>query len=249
MGLKKSPQQLAKILLYILGRCPDEFGLVPDREGYVKIKELLRAFSEEEGWHYVRRSHLDEVRLSLSSPPVEIKDNLIRAKTRENLPGREPATDLPKLLYSCVRQKAHSFVAANGIRKSEGCVVLSSNLKMAERLGRRIDRSAVTLTVQVKKALEESVDFFKSGGDLYTADFIPAGCFTGPPLPKEKPDRPPPADTVPTGPKKPGSYTIDISADGSVHSSSGNNGGKKDPPWKKKQKRDKQKHEKPPWRR
>ena len=248
MGLKKSPQQLAKILLYILGRRPDEFGLVPDQEGYVKIKELLRAFSEEEGWHYVRRSHLDEVRFSLPSPPIEIKDNLVRAKTRENLPPLKAATDLPKLLYTCVRQKAYPFVVIKGIMKSDGDVILSSNPETAERIGKRIDRSPVILTVQVKKSLEKRVRYFNSGGELFTAAFIPAGCFTGPPLPKEKPNLSPPADMVPTAPKKPGSYTIDISADGSFNSSSGKNGGKKEPPWKKKRKRSKQKHEKPPWR-
>ena len=249
MGLKKPPQQLAKILVYILGRHPDEFGLVPDLDGYVKIKELLKAFSEEDGWGYVRRSHLDEVLLSLPATPIEISDNRIRAKTREHLPPLEAAGDLPKLLYTCVRRKAHPVVAANGIKKSEGSVVLSSNLKMAERLGRRIDPAAVTLTVQVKKALEENVTFFKSGETLYTAAFIPADCFTGPPLPKEKTTPALPVDTVPASPKKPGSYTIDIGADGSIGSSTVKNSKKQDPPWKRKPKRDKQKHKKPPWRR
>ncbi len=248
MGLKKSPQQLAKILAYILGRRPDEFGLVPDRDGYVKIKALLKVFSEEAGWGYVRRSHLDEVRLSLPSAPIEINDNLVRAKTIEYLPELAAATNLPKLLYTGVRQKAYSFAAANGISQSGGSIVLSENLKMAERLGQRIDQSAVTLTVQVKKALEERVEFFKSGEGLYTAAFIPAGCFTGPPLPKEKDSLSPPAGRVPTAPKKPGSYTIDISADGTIHSSADKNGVKKDPPWKKKRKGDKQRHAKPPWR-
>ncbi len=248
MSLKKSPQQLAKILAYVLGRRPDEFGLVPDREGYIKIKALLRAFSEEEGWGWVRRSHLDEVRLSLPVAPIEIKDNLIRAKERVNLPGLEAATDLPKLLYTCIRPKAYPFVAANGIKKSEGSIALSSDLEMAERIGRRIDRSAVMLTVQVKKALEENVEFFKAGGNLYTAPFISVGCFTGPPLPKEKADLSPPAELLPAGPKKPGSYTIEIGADGTFISSSSKNGGKKVPPWERKRKRDKQKHAKPPWR-
>ena len=244
MDLKK----LGKILAYILGRHPGEFGLVPDREGYVKIKALLRAFSEEEGWGYVRQSHLNEILLSLSPAPVEIQGNLIRAKIRENLPGIETATNLPKLLFTCVRRKAHPFVAANGIRKSESPVVLSSSVKMAERLGRRVDRWAVTLTVQVKKALEKNVEFFKADGALYTAAFIPAGCFTGPPLPKEKPALSPPADTIPAAPKKPGSYTLNVGADGSFNSASGKNSRKQDPPWKRKHKKGKQKHEKPPWR-
>ena len=50
MRHKKDPKQLAKLLNYALGRDPDEFGLVPDESGFIKIKELLKALHEEDGW-------------------------------------------------------------------------------------------------------------------------------------------------------------------------------------------------------
>jgi putative RNA 2'-phosphotransferase len=250
MSHKKSPKELAKVLAYILGRRPDEFGLLPDSSGYVKIKELLKALSEEEGWRYVRRSHLDEVQLTQTNPPIEISENLIRARDRERLPPLEAATDLPKLLYTCIRRKAYPFVAAKGLMKSDGDVVLCTERETAERIGKRIDRSPVTLTVQVQKSLKQRVRFFNSGETLYTAAAIPANCFTGPPLPKERPDLTPPADMVPAKPKKPGSFTIDILSDGTVDASSGDSRNKKEPPWKKKRKKGKgARHEKPPWRR
>jgi len=246
---RKSPKELAKILAYILGRRPDEFGLVPDRSGYVKVKELIKALGEEREFRYVRRSHLEEVRLTLTKPPIEIEKNLIRARDRSDLPLPERAVDLPKLLYICIRRKAYPYVAEKGVMKSEGDVVLSADRELAVRIGKRIDQSPVTLTVQVQKSLQKRVRYFSGGGDLYTAAFIPAGCFTGPPLPKEKPDLTPPPDMVPAVPKKPGSYTIDIQEDGTIDSASGGGRGKKEAPWKKKRKRSKAKHEKPPWRR
>ena len=40
----------AKFLAYILGVHPDEFGLVPDKEGFVKIKDLtLNSFIPNNG--------------------------------------------------------------------------------------------------------------------------------------------------------------------------------------------------------
>ena len=45
---QRSPKQLAKFFNYVLGRRPDEFGLVTDKEGFVKIKELIKATNEEE---------------------------------------------------------------------------------------------------------------------------------------------------------------------------------------------------------
>jgi len=68
---------------YILARRPDEFGLVTDKEGFIKVKDLLKALSEEEGLSYVRRAHLDEILITLPDPSFEIVGNTIRAKVTE----------------------------------------------------------------------------------------------------------------------------------------------------------------------
>ena len=70
----------ARFLKYILGLRPDEFGLVPDRDGYVKIKDLLKAVHEEAGWRSFRQANINEMMLSLAPPPLEISENRIRAK-------------------------------------------------------------------------------------------------------------------------------------------------------------------------
>ncbi|MCK7503966.1 MAG: RNA 2'-phosphotransferase [Desulfobacterales bacterium] len=72
MGRSRTLQSLAKMLTYVLARRPDEFGLVPDADGYVKIKDLLKALHEDEGLRYVNRSHLAEIILSVPEAPIEI---------------------------------------------------------------------------------------------------------------------------------------------------------------------------------
>ena len=161
MAYKKSPQKLAKLLDYILGRRPDEFGLVTDTDGFIKIKELLKALSEEEGLTYVRRAHLDEILITLPDPSFEIVDNSIRAKNRQYLPAHTYAAELPKLLYHSVRQKAYPHVYSNGITPAGySQVILPSNHSLAQRMGRRIDRSAVLLTVQVQHCLDRGSRLF-----------------------------------------------------------------------------------------
>ena len=118
MALQKSPKKLAKLLDYILGRRPDEFGLVTDSDGFIKIKEVLKALSEEEGLTYVRRAHLDEILITLPDPLIEIADNSIRAKkqaafTRAHLCCRSSQAALslcaPKSVPPCIcqRHKSH----------------------------------------------------------------------------------------------------------------------------------------------
>ncbi|MBW2409515.1 MAG: RNA 2'-phosphotransferase, partial [Deltaproteobacteria bacterium] len=192
MTKQRSAKQLAKFLDYILSRRPDEFGLVADTSGFFKIKDLIKALNEEAGYRYVRRSHLDEILITLPDPSFEIADKLIRSKVRDRLPQRSVALDTPKLLYTCVRQKAYPHVSNKGIRPTGfSHIVLSSDIDMAERIGKRFDREPVVLHVNVQQSEIQGVVFMQTGDALFLADYIPEGCFSGPALskvlPKEKP--------------------------------------------------------------
>jgi putative RNA 2'-phosphotransferase len=253
MKKTNSPQTLAKFIAYILERRPDEFGLVVDAEGYIKIKELLKALNEESGFRYVRRFHLNEIIYNIANPPFEIVDNRIRAKQRGHLPRPDVARDLPKLLYTCIRRKAHPVVADKGIFPSgHHQVVLSPNRDLAERMGKRIDPEPVILTVHVQKSLDHGVRFYQAGGLLFLAAFIPAECFSGPALPKEKPEKLKQGQKISIKqPEAAGSFLIDLDNVGIQQTHQGKSK-KKDRDWKGKNKRikkQKRKRERPPWRR
>ena len=203
--------QLAKSLAYVLGRGPYEFGMVTDTEGFVKIKDLLKALSEEKEFRHVRRGHLQEISVTLPDAPIEILDDSVRAKDRSHLPPRSPAESLPKLLYTCVRRRAYPVVLEKGIFfDNRPFVVLSSDRDMAVRIGRRDDASPVLLTVSVQQAREAGVRFLSAGGTLYLTEGIPAGCFTGPP-PEKVYEMPPSREvrSTPLAIKHPGSFFPD----------------------------------------
>ncbi|MFC1813077.1 RNA 2'-phosphotransferase [Thermodesulfobacteriota bacterium] len=239
MAYRKSPQILSKFLSYVLGRKPDEFGLVLDPDGFVKIKDVLKAVCEEDGWKYVRRSYIDEILFTLPDPPFEIKDNLIRAKDRGKLPPHTLANNPPKLLYVCVRRKAYPFVLDKGIFPTGyRRVILSSSRGQAERMGKRSDPEPVLLTVHTHKSIQKGIVFYQAGDTLYFADSIHPGCFTGPPLPKYQKEAQKPVVRKESATYTPaGSFILDLKD-------------KKEPKDRAKQnkKRGKQKRVRPPWR-
>jgi putative RNA 2'-phosphotransferase len=220
MGKSRSAHNLAKMLAYVLGRRPDEFGLIPDPEGFVRIKDLLKALHEEDGWGYVNLSHLNEVLLSVPGAPLEIRESGIRCLDRDMLGHGVPAPELPKLLYACIRRRAYPHVHSEGIHPStHPRVVLASDRVLAERLGRRIDPDPVLLTVNVRSACETGVVFVPGGEGLFLADHIPADCFSGPPLPREKSadaGKQPPEDAA-RRPPMPGSFALDAEKAASAH--------------------------------
>lgn len=249
MAKQRSAKQLAKLIDYILSRRPDEFGLVTDARGFIKIKELLKAINEEEGFRYVRRSHLDEILITLPDHSFEVADKVIRSKVRDRLPQRACAVDTPKLLFTCVRQKAYPHVIGKGIRPTGfSHIILSSNPDMAARIGKRIDPAPILLTVNAQQSQIKGVVFFQAGESLYLADFIPAGCFMGPALPKEKPGT---VKSVtkekPAQPQTPGSFLVDMQkrapSPGMPRPKSG-----KSIADRRKAKKDKRKRQPPPWR-
>lgn len=236
--MTKSSQHVAKLskfLSYVLGRRPDEFGIVPDPEGFVGIKELLQALHEEQGWRHIRIAHLNEVLIAQPNPSIEIEGNRIRAVEKSLLPVAGQPHGLPKLLYIAIRTRAYPLIIDKGLSATHPRhLILSMDMAMAMRMGRRHDNNPTLLTVQVADSMERGTRFRQYGRILFLADRIYAGTFNGPALPKAKPDgaaSTPPVITPHA--KTPGSYfpNLDPPPAAKHHISPGSR--RKEPEWKK----------------
>lgn len=186
MNRKKQIEQFAKLSEYILGHRPDEFGLVPDESGYIKIKEFLQAVTEIDGWRHIRKNYINEMLLVLEDPLVEVEDTRIRSKNYSALPKYIVCENPPKLLYCCIKQKSYISVLENGIRPaSHAKIICFKDPDMAAKIGRRRSPHPVLLTIHTKKLTEQGYAIFHADTDLYLTDVIPPDCFTGPAPPKE----------------------------------------------------------------
>lgn len=198
MGNNKDVKQLEKLLSFILERRPDEFGLIPDSSGFVKIKDLLIAICEDPQWRYVRRSHIQEVFVASLQRRFDIDNDRIRALEWQDTARPVAAAVPPRLLYHCVRRSAHRAVLENGIGISGGpCVWLAATEQLALRIGKRRDLTPVLLTIHAQKAHAEGLLFSKLGELIYVAETIPVCYLSGPMPSKEKQDAKKPAKQPP----------------------------------------------------
>jgi putative RNA 2'-phosphotransferase len=210
MRIKKS-QQLARFIQYVLGRRPDEFGLVPDADGFIPVADLLKV-AKEEGWHHVRRHDLASLSQQLNQPVLEIRDHLVRAVNRSRLERYRETTDGPKLLFASIRRRAYETVLQHGLKPQGhiGQVVLCAAENFAQKIGRRRDSAPIIVTVHVHRARQCGVVFRQFGDGLYLADHLPASCCRLPRPPQtNKRDEQKHVDAPATA-KTPGSYTLDI---------------------------------------
>lgn len=213
MGKRKNAKQLEKLVAYVLGRRPDEFGLVLDDKGWIRLRDLVKAISEEPGWGYVRKSHIHEALITAGEKPFVLDDDRIRAVCRDGIPHREEGVSPPKLLYHCLRRRAHAVVAEKGMRTSgQAGLLLATTEALARRMGKRRDAEPVLLTIQAQRACEAGVRFSKYGEFIYITDHVPVGYFTGPPPPQvEKRElRKPRKEPAPIAEHLPGSFIFDV---------------------------------------
>jgi putative RNA 2'-phosphotransferase len=236
MKIHNTLRRFSKFLSYVLGRRPYEFGLILDENGFVSVQMLLKAICEEKDWKFIRETHFNELLLWEPEPTIELAGTRIRSVDQSHLPIPAISPDPPKLLYVCVRQKAHAHVLEKGISPcAYSRVVLSSDRDMALRMGRRNDSKAVLLSVSCNKCSEQGVLFYQAGGSLFTAAHIPPKCFTGPALALESEPKGQAADPFPQRPKTPGTYILEIQNENPV--SSKYKGRKKEIPWKRDRRR------------
>ena len=174
---------LVRNLTYALGRAPAEFGLVPDEEGWVSLKDLIKAFAQEEGLTGVRESMVKDAAARLAPDELEVEDRRIRARERTYARpryGEEP----PPHIFIRVRRKAWPAISKRGLDSGPGrpAWVFSSNQDLARKLGKRRDNEAVLVTVQAAQAMERGTVFAGWGEELYLADWVDASCLMGPPI-------------------------------------------------------------------
>jgi len=216
MNRKKHIEQFAKLAEYILGHRPDEFGLVPDENGYIKIKEFLQAVAETDGWRHIRKNYINEMLLVLNDPPIEVEETRIRSKNYSSLPEYVVCENPPKLLYSCIKQKSYQSVLENGIRPTaHPKIVCCKDPDMAKKIGSRRSPHPILLTIHTQNLLDQGSKLLHADEILYLTDFIPPECFSGPPISKaapvaKKPAQSPDPIEVYKRQSQAGSFTLSI---------------------------------------
>jgi putative RNA 2'-phosphotransferase len=238
---------LVRMLAYGLAVAPHELGLRPDPEGWVPVKELLKALHEDEGWRHVREAMLLEAATRLAPEQLELTAGRMRCRGRTP-PLPEYGLAPPAHLYYGARRKAYAVIRERGLEAKEGGnVVLAADQEWGMRLGRRRDAEPILVTVQARRAQDQGVAFALWGTSLWLADWIPADCLLGPPvsddlLPAKRPAKPAPppppahAPAWPSPDSMPGSFLLNSEDAVKPYKRKGI---KKDIEWKKDRHKDK----------
>ncbi|RUM87557.1 MAG: hypothetical protein DSZ24_05920 [Thermodesulfatator sp.] len=170
-------QALLKVISYVLGWRPDEFGLLPDQEGFVKLKDLHQALAETEGFRGLRRKELENI-LFLGQERLEYLPEAGRVRARErHYPPPTYVEDPPSKLWLPVKPRAWIRVTEEGWRSPQPAL-LSPERDLAQRLARR--RGALLIEVDTSLAQREGAVFLRFVEKLYLSPWLPPSALRGP---------------------------------------------------------------------
>ncbi|WP_022854304.1 RNA 2'-phosphotransferase family protein [Thermodesulfatator atlanticus] len=173
-------KKLEKMLYYVLGRRPDEFGLLPN-EGFVRLKDLHKALVEIDGFKNIRIKKLKDFFLIFKPERFEYleEQEIVRVKPEFAAPEifkRDFVDELPQVLFTSVKPKAWVKVSENGLAAEK--IILTPDEKLAQRIAKR--RGALVVAVDTQKAMTAGAIFERFLEKLYVSTWIPAEALRGP---------------------------------------------------------------------
>ena len=179
--------QLSRLVSRVLRHEPWTYELELDREGWVRVVELLDAIHRTgQRWEGVSREDL--VCMVESSPRRrhEVSGDRIRALYGHSVPGRivKVEIDPPELLFHGTSPQAGARIRSDGLRpRSRQYVHLSTDVATAEQVGRRKSSIPIVLTVHAKDAHDRAgARFWRGNEHVWLADFVLAEFITKEPL-------------------------------------------------------------------
>lgn len=167
-------EKLSRFLSYILRHHPEKLNLIPDKEGFVDLDELLEAMKKSPySWATIKDiiyvvEHSDKKRF-------EIKEGRIRALYGHSIDVRIDGEYKPEgFLYHGTSPQFLKGILAHGLLpKGRKYVHLSPNIDMALEVGRRHHPNPVVLRIDAPKAWKDGIIFYRRG-DVILARHIPA---------------------------------------------------------------------------
>ncbi|MDR1110718.1 MAG: hypothetical protein LBP92_08525 [Deltaproteobacteria bacterium] len=186
LNVSRRRDNLEKMLVYVLGVAPDEFGLLPDKLGFVPFKELLAAVRQEDGFRGVTEGNILEIMNSSHADPIlEAVDS--RVRVRPGLAGpcpEKPAGPRPKILFLGLKPTAWPSASEHGLRPKPGeeRIRLFPTREAAMKVAQRFCPDPVIVTVQLAKAEGSGSLVETYSENLYSADFLGPEALMGPPV-------------------------------------------------------------------
>ena len=176
-------RRLSKFTARVLRHEPWRYELELDDQGWVPLDEFPSAVRRCQGWRHLDEADLRRMVDVSDKKRYGIADGRIRAFYGHSVSGRlaREAAAPPPVLYHGTAREIVGAIRAEGLRPMRRQFVhLSTDVEIAQQVGRRKACRPVVLEIQALPAHLAGVRFFLGNDKVWLADRVPPKFITDP---------------------------------------------------------------------
>lgn len=174
--MKDMEIRVSKFLSFILRHGPDKYNLELDDSGYADLKTVLEILSNRFKNENISKQTILSIIENSEKKRFEIVGETIRAFYGHSIEKRinfKESSLLPAILYHGTTEEAYENILKEGLAKQNRQYIhLTDNVRDAILVGKRRTGHPVIIEIDVNKAHEKGIKFYRSG-DMFLADTIP----------------------------------------------------------------------------
>lgn len=169
---------ISKKMSHCLRHNPGKYGLKLDEYGFVDLQDFLDAMNRMHHFQpKLTEMKIREIMHNSDKERFEIKNGKICALYGHSVPGiikRKKAIP-PKVLYHGTAHRFLKSIEKEGLLPmGRQYVHLSTDIPMAESVGKRRDNNPAILMVDAEKAAKDGINFYIGNDEVWLCDHMPS---------------------------------------------------------------------------
>lgn len=171
-------ERIGRTMAGALRHFPETFGLEMDEQGFVNLRDFVKALqTHQRRFHWVRPHHIIAVIETDPKGRYQVSNESIRATYGHSieLDLRLPTDNIPEELYYPTTQEEADIILETGLKPSDRKMVhLSKTYQDAMSAGLVRTENPVILAVDVERAVEDGFAVQRAGRTVFLAKEIPS---------------------------------------------------------------------------
>lgn len=173
---------ISKKMAFCLRHHPEQYNLQLDNLGYVDIQDFVNALNRVHEFNpKLTKEKIQKIIKTSSKQRFELKNNQIRALYGHSFTKiiNHQKAKPPDILYHGTSKLAYQSIKLEGLLPMKRQFVhLSTNIKMAQSVGKRHDAKPIILQINAKQAYLDGIKFYIGNNQVWLCHKLPTKYIT-----------------------------------------------------------------------
>jgi putative RNA 2'-phosphotransferase len=178
LSSEKEVDNLGRLMAGILRHFPERFGLKMDENGWIDLREFIKAVQlRRRNLHWLRPHHIHAMIETDPKGRYQIREGAIRATYGHSFDVdlQLPSDNIPDILFYPTTEEEVEILLETGIRPSDRKKVhLSKTYEDAMTAGKHRVEAPIILSINAKELIDDGGIIQRAGKTVFITDTVPS---------------------------------------------------------------------------